>query len=192
MPRICSIEGCDRKHYAKGHCAMHYKRLNAGSPMDALPLKVPAGEPERYIREVVLPYTGAECLIWPYGRSAEGRVYYRLEGVPQCVSRYVCRKVNGEPEGDLEAAHSCGNGNDGCVSPKHLSWKTPKGNAADKLDHGTFGSKITKETAIEIYSLKDKVAKRELARRYNVNKWTIKNILEGRSWVAATGATPPG
>lgn len=188
--RICEIEGCDRKHYAKGHCHMHYKRVTLGSPMGAQLLRAPDGEPERYVREVVIPFSGSDCLIWPYGRSGKGRVYQKLDGTYQCVSRYACKQVHGEPEAGLEAAHSCGNGNRGCVNPNHLSWKTPKGNALDKLDHGTFGTKITKELAIEIYSLKDKVGRREMARRYNVNRWTIKNIWEGRSWVAATGATP--
>ena len=32
--RLCSVEGCERKHEAKGLCALHHKRLRKGIPLD--------------------------------------------------------------------------------------------------------------------------------------------------------------
>ena len=34
-PRVCSVEGCEGKHSAKGYCAFHYDRHKRGFPMDA-------------------------------------------------------------------------------------------------------------------------------------------------------------
>lgn len=39
----CTIDGCDRKHQAKGMCGLHYRRSLAGYPIDA-PLKRKPGE----------------------------------------------------------------------------------------------------------------------------------------------------
>lgn len=33
--RICEVEGCERKHDAKGYCRIHYERHKKGRPMDA-------------------------------------------------------------------------------------------------------------------------------------------------------------
>ena len=32
--RLCSVEGCERKHYAKGFCRTHYARMSRGAPLD--------------------------------------------------------------------------------------------------------------------------------------------------------------
>ena len=32
--RTCSMEGCERKHFAKGYCIKHYTRMRTGFPMD--------------------------------------------------------------------------------------------------------------------------------------------------------------
>ena len=34
VARVCSIEGCDRKHEALGYCKLHYRRFRAGTPLD--------------------------------------------------------------------------------------------------------------------------------------------------------------
>lgn len=38
--RLCTIEGCDHKHYARGYCNLHYKRVEKnGHPGDPQPLR---------------------------------------------------------------------------------------------------------------------------------------------------------
>lgn len=40
----CTVEGCDRKHFANGHCSMHYQRVrNTGSAGGPEPLHAPPG-----------------------------------------------------------------------------------------------------------------------------------------------------
>lgn len=49
--RTCTIDGCDRTHWAKTMCSLHYKRSRAGSPLDA-PIRVLAS-----------PYAGTQCSV---------------------------------------------------------------------------------------------------------------------------------
>ncbi|WP_292637037.1 hypothetical protein [Mesorhizobium sp.] len=64
------------------------------------------------------------------------------DGKCRRVSRLVCEEVHGPPPSpDHEAAHSCDNGDLGCATKRHLSWKTPKENTADKFkERGIFPS----------------------------------------------------
>ena len=83
------------------------------------------GELERYLREVVLPYEGNECLFWPYSRDGHGYAQMFRGGKNLIVSRVVCTAVNGDPPGaDFDASHLCDNGHLGCVTKRHLIWET--------------------------------------------------------------------
>lgn len=157
-----------------------------GDPLSGSTYK---GEPNRFYEDVVLQYEGDECLIWPYakgGQAARLSVFGKLRVVP----RMVCEVVNGPPPSDeYEAAHECGNGHLGCVTKRHLSWKTPAGNAADRYIHGTqrFGesspkSKITEDDVIEIRSLFGKETQVAIAKRYGLNQSTISVIQARKTW----------
>lgn len=50
----------------------------------------------------------------------------------------MCILAHGEPPSpEHVAAHSCGQGHEGCVNPGHLRWATVAENIADTLKHGT-------------------------------------------------------
>ena len=38
-PRVCEVVDCERKHYARGMCSLHYQRARAAGPLEALPEK---------------------------------------------------------------------------------------------------------------------------------------------------------
>lgn len=85
-------------------------------------------------------YQGDDCIKYPlHGGDKSWSLEYRGKQVR--AARVMCIEANGEPPSDdvhaFHAAHSCGNGNIGCLNPNHLSWKTPKENQADRLIHGT-------------------------------------------------------
>lgn len=43
--RLCSIDGCERVHEAKGYCSMHYKRFKrTGKPLEQYPNKETHGK----------------------------------------------------------------------------------------------------------------------------------------------------
>ena len=99
------------------------------------------------------------CLIWPFS-TTRGYGTFSYLGKKYYAHHFMCELVNGPAPSDIhEAAHSCGD--EGCVNPRHLSWKTPTENGLDCRQHGThvrsrYGSagKITLEQAETIRRLK--------------------------------------
>jgi hypothetical protein len=149
---------------------------------------------QKFFRDVVLPYAGTECLIWPFAIDAKGYGRMHHEGRNVRVSRLVCLMIHGAPPaGRNFAAHSCGKGSSGCVAPRHMSWKTPKENLDDAVAHGTAAigeknpsAKLTAAQAREIYqSSADRV---DLALLYGVSTSTISGIRNGRFWRSVTAA----
>jgi hypothetical protein len=134
-------------------------------------------------------YDGPSCLIWPMSRNVNGYAQFGFEGETYWAHRFMCELVNGPPPTpEHEAAHSCGRGKDGCVHPKHLSWKTQSENALDSRSHGTQArnprgpaGKLTAEQVAEILALKGKATQASIAARYGVSPPTIRDIFTGRS-----------
>lgn len=147
------------------------------------------GEPAAFLA-IALAYEGDECLIWPYGRSTNGDGVIFYEGRSQPVARILCKGMHGTaPSSKHEAAHSCGNGHLACCTKRHLDWKTPKANAADKLLHGTHSrgercgtSKLLESEAREILSLNGQMTIREIAGLFDVSETTVRDILKRKTW----------
>ncbi|TAX57100.1 hypothetical protein ELI01_18640 [Rhizobium leguminosarum] len=186
--RLCLILECCNPLYAKGYCQAHYLRLRKhGDPLGG---STPKGEPLRFIHEVSLQNTGDECVAWPFGKNSWGYGTVTIDGKKFIASRYVCELVNGPPPTpEHEAAHSCGKGNEACIAPGHLSWKTNAENQADRLEHGTHSrgerngrAKITEPEAREILALKGIETQRAMAARFAVSRAAISDIHTGRNW----------
>lgn len=184
ITRTCSIEGCNRQHLARGWCRAHYLRwFRHGDPLAG---GTPYGEPQEYFRTVVIAYNGDDCLFWPYGKNVYG--YAMMGG--EYVSRLVCEEENGPPPSDnLDAAHSCGKGHLGCVSRRHLSWKTRAENLADKIEHGTDSrgerchfAKLTERDVLAIRAAVNHRKQREIAQEYDIDQSTVSDIVRRKSW----------
>jgi hypothetical protein len=182
---ICAVENCHKSACNKrGWCNSHYLRWRRyGNPTAG---RINHGEAQRYLAEVIMPYEGDECLVWPYCRDGNG--YARISG--GLVHVLVCENASGpKPALKHEATHSCGNGNLGCVTKGHLVWKTHTENMADKLIHGTHNrgerhgmSKLTENEVREIMSLKDKETKKHISKMFGVSMSNISAIHRGVSW----------
>lgn len=129
-------------------------------------------------------YTGDDCLKWPFS-TVDGYGNFGHLGQHCYAHRTMCELVNGPaPSPSHEAAHSCGNGNEGCVNPRHLSWKTKTGNQLDRVAHGNFKkrTKLNETQAAEIRALKGKMPQREIARLYGISRPNVSLIHTGNSW----------
>lgn len=151
------------------------------------------GEARRWAQEASR-FTGDECLLWPFKAQAEGYGVVRLFGRRTMrVSRYVCLIAHGEPDGRMDAAHSCGNRL--CCNPKHLRWATRSQNQADTLEHGTHnrGERNYKTTLTEddVRTIRREreagTSGVELARRYGITQASVCDIIKGRSWAWLEG-----
>lgn len=145
----------------------------------------------KYILDVVLQYEGDDCLFWPYGNDGHGRGIVQIDGKRLRASRVVCIMAHGEPpESKLHAAHSCGNGHLGCVTKRHLSWKTAKENSDDKYIHGTMplgekshAAKLTKDQVISIRrQFASGVSQRTLGARFGVSPSYVHRITSRQKW----------
>jgi hypothetical protein len=186
---ICTVSNCGKTAVARGFCGAHYYRWQKhGDPLGG---RIPNGEAARYLREVVLAYEGDECLAWPYLKNAEGYgLINRPSGNVAIVSRIVCEETNGPPPTpNYDAAHSCGRGNQGCVTKRHLSWKTRLENVADAIEHGTYSAgersgraKLNWESVRQIRALGGTMRQADIGAQFGVGYRTVGRILAGSIW----------
>lgn len=185
---VCLVDGCSNPPRAKNLCIYHYTRERRHGDPTSGPSRRSTLEIERFFNEVVLPYDGDECLTWPFTRLRDGRGQYRK----RLAHRVVCEIVNGPPPTPLhQAAHNCGNGHLGCVTKRHLQWKTPAENAADKVRHGTIprgerqaSSKLTREDVLAIRRMRSdgRMKLKEIAANFGIDQSTASAICSRKRW----------
>jgi hypothetical protein len=128
------------------------------------------------------PHSGW-CLIWPFSRSQAG--YAKFGQAATAVHRLMCEYKNGlPPSPKYQASHSCGRGNQGCVNPNHLSWKTNAENQIERYKHSGYQPqrKLTPEQVGEIRSLKGLSPVLDIAERFGVTPLNIHRIHAGKLW----------
>lgn len=146
------------------------------------------GAAREWVENVALKYDGDECLPWPFQRNNMGYGLVCVDGAKRSAARYVCSRAHGAPPTPAhETAHSCGNGNKACCTKRHLSWKTPKANAADKKIHGTDNdgprNGNVRLTPDEVRAIKRSTARGvDLAEQFGISKSRISEIRNGKAW----------
>jgi hypothetical protein len=125
------------------------------------------------------------CLIWPFtrdkreGRARVGRFL---------AHRVMCEIVNGPAPADKpQSAHSCGNGDQGCVNPRHLSWASNSDNQIQRYAHGRASfhrqgnrSRFTSVQIADIRAKYGEFTQEALAEIYGVTIPTIQYYLKYR------------
>jgi hypothetical protein len=148
------------------------------------------GDPSAFLDAACLTATD-DCILWPYSRLPNGYPKVRIGGRNRIVSRVVCERAHGSPPTlSHQAAHSCGNGHEGCINPRHLRWATPIENEADKLSHGTrcrgvrHGAAKLTETDVRDIRRRANAGETQsaIARGYSLNPKTINDIVLRKNW----------
>ncbi len=188
--RTCSIEDCNGNAFRVGHglCRAHYHRLRRHG--DPLLGGTASGALAKFFEEVVLPYDGDDCLIWPFWRSPNGYGMMDTEAGKTVVSREILERTTGSPPSPQHhAAHLCGKGHLGCVTKRHLQWKTPTENNADKKEHGTDGkgtrnamARLSEDRVREIKALRGSMTQNAIAERFGISFGHVSDILRGTRW----------
>jgi hypothetical protein len=132
-------------------------------------------------------YDGDECLIWPFFRDPNGYGRLGRNRKQLWAHREMCILANGPAPSDIhESSHSCGRGCDGCVHPKHLSWKTPSENQLERRKHGTHGRggrmRLTEEKVSQILARRGIETQYALAAKFGVSHQAISMIHNGKIW----------
>jgi hypothetical protein len=135
-----------------------------------------------------LSYDGDDCILWPLFLNPEnGYGNLAVDGKSYNAHSYMCELAHGpKPTPQHHAAHSCHVRH--CITPRHLSWKTPSQNMLDKRQSGTWVSsrygnkgKLTPDEVQRIRELKDQHTQAELGRMFGVTEASIRNIHKGRT-----------
>jgi len=182
--KICAVSRCDSPAKKKGWCEPHYRRwLKYDDPLGGGTARGAAPE---FIEAALRTKNKRACVVWPFSRDGYGYAKIKAGPKPRYVHRIICERVHGPaPSPDHEAAHRCGKGHTGCISPHHLRWATAAQNQRDRAKHGTelFGerhpsAKLTNEQVVEIRRAcaRGDITQKELALRYGVAQGQISRI----------------
>lgn len=190
----CLADGCTKRREQKGYCPKHYAMWKKhGDPLTP-PSRVKGAGVEWL--ENHKNYDGDDCLIWPFGSAGirkDGSPGYGqavVDGENIGAHVLMCKLAHGERPPDKPlAAHTCGKGHLGCVSPKHLKWATYAENTADCINHGTFArgetspnAKLTVDDIRTIRNLKGRVPTRKVAEQFGIGSSQVKRIMNRETW----------
>jgi len=132
------------------------------------------------------------CLIWPFARESRvgrGIIGSNGSGRSQWAHRVMCEMVNGPPPTPKhQAAHTCGNGDQGCVNPNHLKWRTNSENQLERYRvHGRgnpnangFKGRFTPEQITRMRSQYGEFTQVKLAEMYGCSLGTVQYYLKYR------------
>src|SRR5699024_10734828 len=118
--KTCIVEGCEKKHKARGWCNAHYRRwLKNGDPLKT---EFERASSTREAFDLRTQWDENGCLVWTGALSSSGygNVYFR--GSNWNAHRLAWTLVNGEVPGDLDVNHKCWN--KACVNVEHLNLAT--------------------------------------------------------------------
>lgn len=190
--RICAILECNNPVKGWGFCERHYKNAkNHGDPLFQERRRAKAGEALAWLLEHAGHEDEESCLTWPFARMRGGYGHLQVNGRFHPAHRHMCRLAHGEPPTPTsQAAHSCGNGKNGCVNPKHLRWMSPSENAIENLVLGSMptGEKcahtfLTEREVIAIRRLHIAgVVQRRIAEAFEVTPQRVNEIIKHKAW----------
>lgn len=183
---FCAHPGCGGNRSVRQYCGNCYAALKRKGQHPKDEPRIRCSPAQKWVVGAV-SHKGDDCLLWPfYQEGGYGYTSFKRKHVRAHVA--VCEGYHGpKPTQKHEASHECGNSL--CCNPRHLSWKTHKENIQDKLRHGTLpvgskhhAAKLDEDDVRQIRSLRGSITRNEMTSKFGVNRSTIDNVLDGRTW----------
>lgn len=182
--RICSVAGCDRTHYARGICRMHYSRYRAGT--------LPADREDWIDRFLRYVDDSDPDGCWPWiGPRHNAYGVLQIDYQFWLAHRLSFALHTGNLPDGAFICHHCDN--PPCVQPLHLYAGDSATNVADMMSRGrgvapageqNGFSRITSEQVIAIRADWEtgRYTQTELGRTYGVPQAHVSRIVLRRVW----------
>ena len=122
--RICTIDGCDRRHFARGYCRPHYAAAMRSGEISSVRQTFRGPLSERlslYSRD------DGSCRIWTGATDACGYGKVRVSGRTVGAHRAAYELANGRIPDGMVLDHTCRT--PACINLDHLRLATTKENA---------------------------------------------------------------
>ena len=140
---------------------------------------------EKYIKDRVSINPDTGCWEWVGSFFSNGYARAGLKGYSKRASRLCYSYFVGEIPKNMFACHKCDN--PGCVNPDHIFIGTAKDNLLDMSNKGRSlrgekspNAKLTEDKVIKIRN--SKKPKEYWSKKYNVSIFTIRDVMNGRTW----------
>lgn len=125
--KLCSIDGCDNEHLARGWCGKHYRRWQKhGDPNHVRQTRY--SDPEESFKART-EWQG-DCLIWTGTITKSGYGHISFDGKHFRAHRYAWERVNGPIPDGKHIDHICHN--KACVNVAHLRLATVRQNLSNR------------------------------------------------------------
>lgn len=113
--KLCSIDGCNKTHHARGYCSKHYSAWHRAEGKHAA-LQFQAETPEDSFQHRTSP--SGDCLIWAGTKNMAGYGRITVNKTKRQAHHYAWERVNGKIPVGFEVDHTCHNPS--CVKIDHL------------------------------------------------------------------------
>ena len=127
--KTCNVEGCEKRHEARGFCKMHWKRWRKhGDPLSG---NERFATPEEAFLARTEPLLWSGCIIWTgstTGSSGYGTL--SVNGRKMLAHRYAWEREHGPIPDTREVDHMCFER--ACVNPEHLRLATRAQNVQNR------------------------------------------------------------
>lgn len=185
MDRVCTVDGCDGIHLAKGYCGKHYLRIYKRGTLNLSKMMGIGKTPEERFLSRVEKSEG--CWTWKGKPMKNGYGQITVNYKKIWAHRYSWSLANGRTP-VLHILHSCDNPL--CVNPAHLREGTPAENSNDAKmrDRIVKGEKVhtAKLNEKKVREIKQRISNGEnenvIAANLHVSRTAIYHIRTKQTW----------